>query len=60
MPSSCASFTRINAVVPGAIPDGHRTIWELDKVRVYDGGPDEDADSEEDNLLLATQGVFVP
>jgi hypothetical protein len=47
------------AIVPGAIPDGRRTVWELDKVRVYDGGPDEDADSE-DNSLLATQGVFVP
>jgi Tol biopolymer transport system component len=58
--SSCVSFTSIDAVVPGALPDGHRTIWELDKVRVYDGGPDEDADSEEDNSLLATQGVFVP
>ena len=40
---------------------GHnRAIWALDKVRVYDGGPDEDADTEADNSLFVTQGVFVP
>jgi len=29
-------------------------------VRVYDGGPDEDADTGGDNALFAVQGVFVP
>ena len=38
----------------------HRAIWALDKLRVYDGGPDEDADTEADNSLFMTQGVFVP
>ena len=38
----------------------HRAIWALDKLRVYDGGPDEDADTEAGNSLFMTQGVFVP
>ena len=47
-------------MLPGTIKDADRTIWELDKLRVYDGGPDGDADTEADNSLFATQGVFVP
>ncbi len=58
--STCASLTSANALVPGAITDGTRAVWALDKLRVYDGGPDEDADTEGDNSLFATQGVFVP
>ena len=45
---------------PGAVKDTQRAIWALDKLRVYDGGPDEDADTEADNSLFMTQGVFVP
>jgi TolB protein len=58
--STCVSFTSANAIVPGAVVDGTRAIWELDKVRVYDGGPDEDADTEAGNTLFMTQGLFVP
>jgi hypothetical protein len=58
--SSCVSFTSINAVIPGAAKDTNRAVWALDKFRVYDGGPDEDADTEADNSLFMTQGVFVP
>jgi hypothetical protein len=58
--STCTSFTSANAIVPLAIEDTHRAIWALDKVRVYDGGPDEDADSEAGDDLFMTQGVFVP
>jgi WD40 repeat protein len=58
--STCTSFTSVNAVIPLAVEDTHRAIWALDKLRVYDGGPDEDADTEADNSLFMTQGVFVP
>ena len=44
---------------PGAVEDTHRAVWALDALRVYDGGPDEDADTDADNALFATQGVFV-
>ena len=58
--STCTSFTSANAIVPLAIEDTHRAIWALDKVRVYDGGADEDADTDAGRSLFMTQGVFVP
>jgi hypothetical protein len=48
--SSCALSTTANSVLPGFAPEGGRTVYGLDKFRVYDG----------DNSLLAVQGVFVP
>ena len=58
--SNCIAFTSANAIVPLAIEDAHRAIWEIDKFRVYDGGPDEDADTDAGRSLFMTQGVFVP
>jgi hypothetical protein len=55
----CAVVTTADAVLPGAIPEGARAIWELGKVQVYDGGPDQNAETPGDNSLFATQGVFV-
>ena len=57
--SSCITTTTVDALLPGAINEAHRTLWELDQVRVFDGGADEDADTEDDNSLFMTQGVFV-
>jgi WD40-like Beta Propeller Repeat len=58
--SSCVSFTSVNAVIPLAVKDTNRAVWGLDKLRVYDGGPDHDAETEANNSLFMTQGVFVP
>ena len=58
--SECDLASDLDALVPGATPEGTRAIWALDQVRVYDGGADEDADTEADNALFAVQGVFVP
>ena len=41
-------------------PEAARTVYALGALNVYDGGPDGDAETEGDNSLLATQGVFVP
>jgi len=60
MASVCDLGTDLDAVLPGATPEGTRAIWQLDQVKVYDGGPDEDADTASDNELFAVQGVFVP
>jgi len=57
--AACGVNTSADAVLPGAIQERTRMIWALDRVRVYDGGPDGDADTA-DNSLFATQGVFVP
>jgi len=58
--SVCDLGTDLDAVLPGATPEGTRAIWALDQVRVYDGGPDEDADTASDNELFAVQGIFIP
>jgi len=39
---------------------GYRAIWELDAVRIYDGGADGDGDTTADNTVFARPGVFVP
>jgi hypothetical protein len=41
------------------IKEGLRSIWELDRVQVRDGGPD-GVVSTEPNALFLTQGVFIP
>jgi hypothetical protein len=58
--SNCAVTTGANVLVPGAVSDQRRTIWEVGQVNVYDGGPDGDVDTAAGNTLFATQGVFVP
>jgi WD40-like Beta Propeller Repeat len=58
--STCALSTSADAVRPGSVPEGQRTSWALDEVRVYDGGPDGDADTTGDNELFEVQGLFVP
>jgi Tol biopolymer transport system component len=58
--SSCTLTTTADSVLPGAIPESKRSIWALDMVQVYDGGPDGYADTTGDNTLFETQGVFVP
>jgi hypothetical protein len=57
--SSCDVDTSVNAVVPGAVREGDRAIWELGQVQVLDGGADGVA-STAPNAVFARQGIFVP
>jgi hypothetical protein len=57
--SDCAVSTTIESLLPGAVPEGARSIWQLGQVRVFDGGSDGDVDTG-DNSLFAVQGVFIP
>ena len=57
--ASCSLLTTINALMPGAVAEGKRAIWQLDQIRVLDCGPDGLA-STGGNSLFAVQGVFVP
>ncbi len=57
--STCSVNTTFNAVTPGAIVESQRSIWELDQVKVFDGGPDGIA-STSPNTLFADEGIFVP
>jgi hypothetical protein len=55
----CEITTTVEAITPGAVSEGARSIWEFGRARVYDGGPDGLA-ATQDNTLFAVQGVFVP
>jgi predicted acyl esterase len=57
--SSCTLSSSFNAIVPGAIVEGKRAIWQLGQVEVFDGGADGLA-STTPNGVFARQGVFVP
>jgi hypothetical protein len=58
--STCSITTTADTVVPGAVPEGRRSIWELGPVEVFDGGADGLASSAGDNSLFERQGLFVP
>ncbi len=55
----CEIATTAEAITPGAVSEGARSIWQFGQPRVYDGGPDGLA-STQDNTLFAVQGLFVP
>jgi hypothetical protein len=57
--STCAVATTIDAVVPGAVPEGKRSVWELGAIEVTDGGPDGLAGTAP-NTRFAIQGLFLP
>jgi hypothetical protein len=56
---ACSVTTSADGLVPGVAREGRRTIWGIDQVKVFDGGPDGDVDTS-DNTLFALQGTFVP
>jgi hypothetical protein len=58
--STCNLSTSLNAVIPGTVKDAKRAIWELDAVRIYDGGADGDGDTATDNTVFARPGIFIP
>jgi len=56
---SCEITTSADTIAPGTIREGWRTLWQLGQVRVLDGGADDRA-ATADNVVFATQGIFVP
>jgi hypothetical protein len=58
--STCILDTTMNAIGPGYVKDGKRTIWELGQFEVHDGGPDGRTETEPDLALLLVPGVFLP
>jgi glucose/arabinose dehydrogenase len=57
--SACALSTTVEALTPGAVKEGRRAIWQLDRVDVMDGGTDGVAATGPNGRFM-TQGVFVP
>jgi hypothetical protein len=57
--SDCSMTTSFNAVLPGTVLDGKRTIMELSYLSVADGGSDGQANTGP-NYYFLDQGVFAP
>jgi WD40-like Beta Propeller Repeat len=57
--ATCSITTSFDTLRPGAIREGKRAIWQLEQVRVNDGGAD-GLVSTTPNTLFAVQGVFIP
>ena len=55
----CNVATTVDTITPGLVTEGKRSVWQLSDVKIYDGGPDGDADTA-DNTLFAAQGLFTP
>ena len=58
--ATCSITTTADTVLPGVVPEGRRSVWELGPVEVFDGGADGLASSTGDNSLFTEQGLFVP
>jgi hypothetical protein len=57
--SNCTLTTTTNSLVPNTIKESVRSVWQLGKVDVMDGGADGVA-STDPNTRYLTQGYFVP
>jgi predicted acyl esterase len=57
--ATCSVSTTMDAVQPGMVPEGKRSVWEFGQIEVYDGGSDGLAGTP-GNTLFAKQGVFIP
>jgi hypothetical protein len=58
--STCSIDTTTNALIPGLIKGGARSLWQFGQIELYDGGSDGDGGTTADNTLFMQQGVFIP
>ena len=56
----CSITTSANAVTPGFVKSGVRSLWQLGSIQVFDGGADGQGLTTGDNQLFMDQGVFTP
>ena len=57
--ATCELNTTLDALVPGAVKEQDRSIWQMEAIQVFDGGSDGLA-STSPNTLFARQGIFIP
>ena len=57
--SNCNTATTLDALVPGVVPEGKRSNWELEQVVIYDGGPNGDHSTGSTTPFLVP-GIWVP
>ena len=65
--SDCTTTTSLNAILPGAVLEIKRTIWEMGQVTVRDAGPNGTGYAacpptcgDGDETTFMRQGIFVP
>ena len=65
--ASCEVATTMDSLIPGAVPEGKRSIWEFAAVEVYDAGPNGTGYAncpptcgDGDERVFLRQGLFVP
>ena len=54
--ATCAVMTSADALMPGAVPEKRRAVWELGRFEVGDGGPQ----ASPANRPFLVPGLFVP
>ena len=64
---TCALVTTLDALLPGAVKERQRSIWELGQIQVRDAGPNGTGFAacpptcgDGDETLFMKQGVFIP
>jgi predicted acyl esterase len=57
--ATCSVQTTFDAVVPGAVTEARRALWQLGAVEIQDGGADGLA-ATTPNEVFARQGLFIP
>ena len=55
----CDVNTTVDTLIPGAVPEGRRSVWAMGQVQVFDGGNDGDVTTIP-NTLFMVQGTFTP
>jgi hypothetical protein len=65
--SACSTITSLNAILPGAVLETKRTIWEMGQVTVRDAGPNGTGYAacpptcgDGDETTFMRQGIFIP
>jgi Tol biopolymer transport system component len=57
---TCQNIVWDDALYPGLAKEKVRANWQIDSIRIYDGGTDWIGSTTGDNTLLAVPGLFVP
>ena len=57
--SDCSVTTTFDTLIPGAINERQRTVFQIGETRVMDGGPDGDT-ATQPNTIFLRQGFYVP
>jgi hypothetical protein len=57
--STCGVNTSANALMPGVIRTGDKSIWQLGEIQVLDSGTDGTRGNADDQTL-AVQGIYLP